>query len=330
MNPVLIRRVALGLAACALLVLGGRWAAQRFYLEPAETRRGQAAALRQNIERLEGQLRPQFEVNARLKELARNGLAPQPDLADHQLRTLLSRIGQAAGLEEIKASTGPVREQVNPAVRFFSASQQTRLRQRPDFLVLPGRLEGVGDPERVLAALASISVQPWAHRVSGVSLRPAGRDTRRLSLKVDVESMIAPDLAPRSAPEPQIVPTPADAEAALRAVASRDLFSDPPPPVAATPADAPRPAPAREPQPAPAGPAYEQWRLTGLAVVGGSAEAIFTHTPSSAGSTIRQGERILDLLLVGAGPEAAVLEIDGRKFEVRLGATLASRTPLGG
>jgi hypothetical protein len=326
MIPASWRRIVLAAGGAMTLILGCWWLSQRVYFAPAAQKRAQITGLRQQVDRLKEQVAPQFEVRKRLEAIAATGLSPQRDLAAHQMRTLLSRIGQASRLNDLKVTDLPAREAISPAVRAFSGSAASALRQRPDFVVLPGSLEGTGTLEQVLATLAALQSQPWIHRVEGFSLRPAGRRAERLTLKVEVSSLLMPDLSPRDRPAPEVAPTSPAVEALWRPVALRDLFKD------AAVAQAPA-APPADPPAAAVSP-YAQWRLAGLVVSELGAEAIFAPVAGGPGLTVRQGESILDAKLVGGRMteegEAAVLEVNGERFLVRLGQTLAARAPAGG
>jgi len=320
-----LKRVVLAAGAVTTLVVAAWWASNRLYLAPASQKRAQITGLRQQVDRLRQQVAPQFEVRKRLETIARSGLSPQRDLAAHQMRTLLAQIGQASRLVDLKVTDLPARDAVSPAVRSFSGTAAATLRQKPDFVVLPGSLEGTGTLDQVLATLASLQSQPWVHRVEGFSLRPIGRRADRLALKAEVSSLLMPDLAPRDIPAPEVAPTPPAAEALWRPVALRELFKDPP--VAQAP-------PPSQPAPDPAASPLAQWRLAGLVISEHGTEAIFAPVAGGAGLTVRQGESILNAKLVGGrlteDGEVAVLDLNGERFEVRLGQTLAARPPAGG
>lgn len=326
MIPAGLRRIVLGSGAALALAGLAWWGSQRVYFGPAAQKRAQITGLRQQVDRLREQVAPQFEVRRRLEAIAATGLSPQRDLAAHQMRTLLSQIGQACGLGELKVTDLPAREAISPAVRAFTGSAASTLRQKPDFVVLPGSMEGTGTLEQALSVLAALQSQPWIHRVEGFSLRPAGRRAERVVLKVEVSSLLMPDLAPRERPAPEVAPTPPAVEALWRPVALRELFRE------SAVAQAPAP-PRPEPTPPTVSP-YTQWRLAGLVIGEGGAEAIFAPVAGGPGLTVRQGETILDARLVGGRMteegEAAVLEMNGERFLVRLGQTLAARAPAGG
>lgn len=321
-----LKRVLLAAGVATTLVVGAWWAGQRFYSAPAAQKRAQITGLRQQVDRLKQQVAPQFEVRKRLETLAKTGLPPQRDLAAHQMRTLLAQIGQAARLADLKVTDLPARDAISPAVRAFTGSAATTLRQKPDFVALPGSLEGVGTLDQVLATLAALQSQPWIHRVEGFSLRPVGRRADRLTLKVEVSSLLMPDLAPKDLPASVIAPTLPAAEALWRPVALRELFKEP------AVAQAP---PAVPPNPdLPAASPHAQWRLAGLIISENCTEAIFAPVSGGPGLTVKQGEALLDARLIGGRVtdegEVAVIEVNGERFEVRLGQTLAARSPAGG
>ena len=298
-------------------------------LGPAGEKRSQIERARSVARQLGEQIDGMSGSSERLRAIGATMLAGDRDLLEHRLRAGLSELATGAGLGEVVVTSTPPRAMENPAARVrmsggFSELRR-RLRSSPDFYVVRGRVQGIGSLESALSALASLEAQPWVHRVEGVTIRPAGQARELVEFKADYAVAMAPDLASREASTaaPEIVPVGEAGAAGVARVSERGLFRVPPraPEPVVEVVRAPDPAPKPKPKP------YQDWRLAG--VMGGSrVEAVLVHAGSGRSRVLEAGDEVLGAVFEGGSGERAVFRIDGARFEVFLGKSLADRREL--
>ncbi len=298
-------------------------------LGPVSEKREQIARARSVARQLGEQVEAMSGARDRLRSVGATMLAGDRDLLEHRLRAGLSELATEAGLAEVVVTSTPPRGVENPAARVRMtggfAQLRQRLRARPDFYVVRGRVQGVGSLEAALRALAALEAQAWVHRVEGVTMRPSGQGRERVEFKADYAVAMAPDLAPQeaTAETPELAPIDEETGAAIAALGQRGLFRVPP--------RAPEPAPvvvkAPEPAPKPAPPPYQDWRLAG--VMGGSrSEAVLVHTGNGRSRVLGAGDSVLGAVFEEGEGERAVFRIGDARYEVFLGKSLADRREL--
>lgn len=323
-----------------IIAAGGLWyAANTMYLAPRKKVLSDIAAVQGGIASLESQLAGKREVDARAERAVARTLAIQEDALSARLRDGLARLAEQNGLAGVVVDHGKPQDVSNPLldVKGIDSAIKRELRNSADFASVRATLKGSGTLEQVSKAIAQAQVQPWIARVEGVTIRPIGKNRERFDLKMDIVTLLAPDFAKRIKgvpvePDPVMVALGPDAERAAVALAQRNLFKAPPVPreEAVQPnvivqgsspgSETPRPQPFA---------AYEEWRLAGVAEGRDGSEAFFVNVKSGVKMTLQQGGQLLDAVFVGGQGEQILLDIGGKRFEVRMGDTLAARRPVG-
>jgi hypothetical protein len=331
-KPISLPVKAAGVLTIAAIVGTTAW--WKVYEAPRKELESQIVATNQEVSKYEDLLADRAAVRRSLREFGARTLGSQQDLVDHRFRTLLTRVVSEAGLERVVVDQGQPNARANPATSSLPSGVRAYVRSHPDFAVIKGTVRGEGGLEQVLRALAAVRDQPWVHVVDAFSIKPVGKEGDRFSLRVDLATGYAPDLVTEDVP-PTITPTKIETEQAWRPVLAKNVFREPPPArdvpsvpnvtIAAAPTTPPGPPPA---VPAPP-PPYEEWRLTGIVSGSRGAEAMFVNVKTNERLTVLAGGQVLNAKLVEASGERAVVEIDGAKFELFNGETLAARRPVG-
>lgn len=322
-----------GVVAAVVATVVAWRAYDSIYATPRDALQARITAAQSGIEKLQDELDRGVTVNDELRRLAATTLGKDLGLVAHRFRAGVTRVAESAGLARVVVDQGQPTAERNPLINVANQPEALKrlLRGSTDFQVIRGSLRGSGDLASCLRTLASLHVQPWIHRVEGFSLEPAGRERAYFELRVDLATLYMPDLA-TDAVEPELVPIPEGVEPVYMAIAERNVFRRPPPPTPDAPQAPVQVARASDPAPPPAAavfPAYEEWRLTGIFVGGRGPEAFLVNTRSGQRLTVEKGARVLDAIFVEGDGETAVFELDGRRFEVTNGETLASRRPRG-
>jgi hypothetical protein len=316
-RSLVIRRAAAGLAFVGAAALGYSY----LYAKPRAALEKQLGSLRQANRALDQDLRDRRQVNQELRTLAASTLAATADQADARFRGALTALAKAAGVTVKLIDTKKPVEVTNPAgaARQLSSPPglKTALKKQHDFAVIAGSLEATGTLEQVLRATVLVQSQPWIHRVDGFSIKPEGRERAMYSLKVGVETILLPDLAPRDLPDPEVRLV--ETSAHWAAIVQKNIFHEPAPEaIAAAP-----PAPAAPAAPAP--PPYNDWKLTGVVESRLGIEAWLVNTRSGERRTLAAGAMLADAKFLSGAGERAVFEIGGQQYEVLNGQTLEQR-----
>lgn len=318
------------LIAAGVVVVGGSLAYWVLYAKPRARLEEQIAAARDVTAQFKTRVSDRTAVQRELKEFGTRTLGKELDTVNHRFRTYLTAIGEACGLAGVVVDQGRPMPQKNPAAGRLPSSVRAAAREQVDFFVINGALNATGTLESVLRAVAMVEAQPWVHRVRGLSIRPAGREGDRFSLKIEVATVFAPDLVEKDG-EHELAQPPIESEQLWRPVLAKNMFRMPPPvreaPTEVVVIAAPSENPAPPPPPPP--PAYGDWQLRGVIESASGAQAFFVNTRTQQYVTVLVGGRVLDAVLLEVSGESAYVEIGGKRFEVSNGQTLAARRPVG-
>lgn len=321
----------LQIAGAALVVAGaGYYAYRTQYAAPRNKLLGELATINADIHRLDEGMREQFEVRKRLKAFGATTLGQKRDEVEHWFRTSLSTIAEGNGLAQVVVDTGAPQGVRNPAWRSKSLATPVKrqLAGRPDFQQVLGQVKGVGTLEQVMRTVAAVQAQPWVHRFEGFSITPAGKERERFTLKLEVATVMTPDLAAEAKSPPPIVSADPGSDRLWGAVVAKNVFREPTGTAAAAPTIVAAPPAGAAPAPLTAPPAYADWLLTGVVTGRAGTEAFMRNTKTSEKVTVGVGAAVLDAKLLEGGTDRAVFEIAGKRFEIRNGETLASRRQL--
>lgn len=325
------RRVQVA-AAAAVAVVAATIAYRTQYAGPRDELLASLRQINGDIARLDEGMREQFEVRKRLKAFGAMTLGRKRDEVEHWFRTGLSSIAEGNGLGQVVVDTGAPQSVRNPAWRSKSLATgiKRQLAARADFQLVLGQVKGVGTLEQVMRTVAAVQGQPWVHRFEGFSITPVGKERERFTLKLEVATMMTPDLAVEVTSPPPIVAADRGADRLWGPVVAKNVFRTPaggaaaaPVVVAAAPASGGTSAPVLT-----APPAYGDWQLTGVVAGRSGTEAFMRNTKTNEKMTVSAGAAVLDAKFLEGSFDRAVFEIAGQRFEIRNGETLASRRQL--
>lgn len=285
------------------------------------------ATSREKVATLQRQLEERGSVTRRLKEFGSQTLGKKEDQVVDRFRNGLSKIAEECGLVAVQTNSGAPKPVTNPVTTAkVDSALKKALRKTPDFEVISGSVEGTGSLEQVLRALAVVQAQPWVHRMDGFSIQAANRERDRFKIRLEVATVLAPDLAPAKDIELAQAPPPMGAEAVWRSIAARNPFKEPAPPAPVGPAPTvvtqnSQPAPALPPPPPP----YADWKLTSVVSGRNGTEAWLVNVRTKEHQVLTAGARLIDAVFTEGAGERAVFEIAGQRFEILNGQTFASR-----
>ncbi len=302
--------------------------ADRVYLRRATSLRVELASARDQARRLDEATDAYRGTRERIREALEPTLGADPQIVEHELRAGLGELARANGLGDVVVSNAAPRGAANPVARARMDRSWGRLRQRlgerADFMVIRGRIEGEGTLEASLRMLGAMHAQDWIHRVEAFSIRPVGRERERYEFRADFAIAFAQDLGGDGGGgetgSPELAPISPGERAAVAGILSRHLFKAPPVPEPVVHA----PPPQVTPPPAP--PAYGAWRLAGLTVT--DHPEAFLVGPSGQSMVLAPGQAVEGAIFEGGEGERGVFVIEGERFEVELGGTLAQRRGL--
>ncbi|MFA6044388.1 MAG: hypothetical protein WC718_05340 [Phycisphaerales bacterium] len=328
-NPALRGKLKVG-AIIAAMVIGAWYGYTTVYATPRarlqESMNTELAAAQSLQETLKGEK----EIKARIKAMGPTFLADKFDVLSARFRDGLTRLASTAGLSEVVVEHGQPQGVSSPLLKAkgMPTTLKRPLTKTPDFEVVHGSLQGSGTLEQAYAALAAAQCQPWIHRVEGFDLEPVGKERERFKVRINVATVLAPAWAAPAAGSAELAVTPTNPETLQLAAAlsRRNVFRKPPPEQAAAVQVARSGDPAA---PAVAFVPYEDWRLTGVARGKDGPEAMFLNTRTNAKVSVLKGGHVLDATLIDAADERVLIDINGARFELTSGQTLASRKPSG-
>lgn len=329
----LIRYGLIGAGALALIGIAWYGYAE-FYAKPTAALREAMKRSKDQIANYERELNEEFEVRKLLREFGHSTLGASAEIGVHRFRTMLTRVAEAGGLGNVVVDQGPPRRELNPAISRFPARQRETLRRQTDFEIVRGSVKGQGTLGQALGTLALLQSQPWVQRIEGFVMRPVARERGKVEFRVDVASILAPDLRPKDDPELAIAGVGSEREEAARRIAARNVFVEPAPeapPTRVAKADPPKPAPPQpDPLPAPPPPPpWDDWRVTGIVTSSRGVEVTLINQRTQERRIMLPGETLLSATLVNAAGERAVFRIEQDHVEVMVGQTLGARRPVG-
>lgn len=309
-------RVVLSIVGLACVVGIGAFAHDRVYARPIDQLRAQIAEDLEFVDGYKRQRGRRGAVRERVEAVVGVTIAGDEPRVQHEFRTGLAAIAEAASLGGIEVSTGSASGIESP----IASNRVVRGLRKPfsdgdDFSVIRGELRGEGTIERVVDAIAIAGAQPWVHRIEGVQVRAIGKRGERFSVRLDVATLFFGGEA--GLQEVVLSEPAAGASAAASQIVASGAFGvkDVVPVVAAEPKRvAPRVAPA--PKPA-------RWRVAAVVRADGRDEVWCVRVDASGRSVLRVGEAVAGFELVGTEGEAAVFESAGRRFQVMPGQEIA-------
>ncbi len=294
----------------------GAFAYDLVYARPVERLRAQIAEDRDVVERLERQRGRRGAVRERVEAVVGVTIAGDEPRVQHEFRTGLAAIAEAASLGDIEVSTGSASGIESP----IASNRAVRRLRKPfsdgdDFSVIRGELRGEGTIERVVDAIAIAGAQPWVHRIEGVQVRAIGKRGERFSVRLDVATLF---FGGEAGLQEVVLSEPAAGAtaAASQVVASGAFGVREVAPIAA--AEPKRAAPKAAPAPKPA-----RWRVAAVVRADGRDEVWCVRVDAAGRSVLRVGEALAGFELVGTAGEAAVFESAGRRFQVMPGQEIA-------
>lgn len=321
MNP---RRAIIWSCIGAVVFLGGGWwTYHNNVAEPRQQYRDEIDSLQQRIEQANRQTNNRMRSAGSVEDFAGRTLGSNSETVVHQLRVRLSEIAEGAGLSEVSVGSRALGGVRNPAAGTSGASElrSREIRERVDFQGARGTLSGTGTLEGVLTMLARIRQQPVLWRIRTVSLTPT-RDRQRVNVSVEVETIYFPGA--RSAGRPVVAGEldPGMVRVVDKLSAAR-LFAPMPEPVRVAQERPRRPEPTPPPQP-PA-PQFDAWMVVGIVEGTSGVQLWVERRGSGERQQLRPDEDHLGIRFVGVSAGRATVEVDGERYWLSVGDTLANR-----
>lgn len=328
-NPALRGRLKIG-GIIAVLTIIAWYGYTTVYANPRDKLRESLSTELAAARSLQEVLKGEKEVRARIKAMGPTFLGDKFDVLSARFRDGLTRLASGAGLSDVVVEHGQPQGVSSPLLKAKGVPTTLRraLNKSPDFEAVHGSLQGTGTLEQAYAALAAAQCQPWIHRVEGFDLQPVGKERDRFKVRINVATVLAPPWASSAegAADLAVSPTTPEASRLAGELSQRNVFRRPPP----EQADQIRVARGGDPAlPPVAFVPYEDWRLTGVVRGKDGPEAMFINTKTNAKVSVLKGARLLDATLIDAADERVLIDINGVRFELTSGQTLASRKPIG-
>lgn len=303
--------------ALGALLWGGRWYATK------------RAAIREEIARYTSGLdnRDQeistgdLKLRASLAAFASTSLAATSEEVEAELRTTLNQIMVHVGLQKPRVSTGSTVPQRNPAAGLVRELPSREARGRPDFLVVPATVSGVGTFEQAVRLVALLRQQAFVHRIDQVSLRPIGAKHESVEVTVAFSTAFLPDMPPkRGANATTWQPAAPETNDLVARLSARDPFKPVnPPPKAVESAAAPTTPPAA-PAPEPL-----EWLITAIVSGVDGPEVWLVEGRSGRRAVLTPKESVEGVELVSIAGDEATVRVGGGLFVIRLGGLLKDR-----
>jgi hypothetical protein len=296
------------------------------YLEKRAEIESKISAAETWIERAEKELDGRRRLRRDMQVFIDRSLGQTPEVVEHRLRASLNELGERNGLVGLAVDTSMREGVASPAtarVREFSKE----MRELPDFHRAEATIRGTGTLEQALRTLYELQQLPYLSRVDRFDFTPKNNG-EWVDMRATLTVLYFRDLP---APDALAMRTDAPPFDRYLALAERNAFRIPPEPKPVEVAQAPPPEdPKPKPKPAPPPPPYHDWRVTGVTTTSTGPMLFVVNQKNNAMRELRVRDRVLGAVFVGlgAGAEEAIIEIDGQAYSVRLGGTLAERTPV--
>jgi hypothetical protein len=326
------QRLILLIALAVAVPLAGYFYVSRRYLAPKRELQDEIDRRSAWIEEGQSYLDRQPRIRGDLAAFASRTLGQSEEEVEHALRSALNDLGARHRLARLTVDTNMRGAVISPAVaaRVSEFKSNKELRDRPDFYRAEATMNGSGSLDQVLATIHDAQALPWLSRLDVVDV--SARDNgQRFELRLKLTAPYFRDLTPKEALAAQL-PAGAALPESLAALATRNVFHLPPPPV--KPEPKPEPvvvAPPADPvaPPPPPPPPYQDWKVTAITTTASGPELWLLNRQNQQRRVLLVSQQILGATFVGLGegPEMAVVEIEGQRFLVQLGKTLAERIP---
>ncbi|MBX3358762.1 MAG: hypothetical protein KF745_10060 [Phycisphaeraceae bacterium] len=315
------RRVVWGGAAAAAVLLG--WQGyQRLYRIPTDELSARIGQVRKEIEEREAESDRLPGLRKRLGEIASTTLARSEEGVAAAMRTALNEIAAECRLDQPTVTTREPVAIKSPASKAGELSSKSA-RAQADFYAVEATVQAVGSMDAVIRAVATLDHQKWVHRIDRWGIRPVDKARERFELSVQLTTLMMPDVAPATEiafGDGRVWEPLADEQfARYRPILANANFREPP---AVRGPEAPAVASV-----APASPAYEDWKVTAVVRGRHGWELWLANGKSGQQTSLTPGSRVLDATFVDAAGEDATIEIEGTRYVVELGRTLADRRP---
>lgn len=319
----------LSCASAAIVLLVGWMMYQSMYVGPRGKLTDRLGTLNSTISRQSDELAKLRNVSKELKHQASTTLGATYDVVDHRLRTLLTTIARENGLTGCSASSQSPKTRTNPGSEAKGSKGLARMLDKQiDFAVVSASFEAQGSLESVLRTVEVIRAQPWAHRVDSVDIRPVSIERKAFAVSVGLQTVMMPDMVGNDHPMPELVALDAEQTARVVRVAATSPFLLPPPKPEPNQADAPRPARDDRPKQVDPEERFRVWRVTGVVRRPGPVmEVWLVNTKNNNSAVLEVGQKVAGATLVDASAGVAVFEVDGARYDVRVGQSVAERSP---
>ena len=187
-----------------LLIIGGGsvvalllcwWAVHVWVQVPGAAIEARIQAARQSLDRRNDDLDRAGDVDARLAAVTSRTLGDTTEVVDLVLRSRLSAIAEAAGVQDVRVSTGRPSMEGTPGASSFKSKSVRELRDEPDFALVEATVAAEGTWKQVTAMLDAIRAEPWPHRITSVRLA-AGNNAERIDVTIRLVALFVPGEAP--------------------------------------------------------------------------------------------------------------------------------------
>lgn len=304
-------------AAISALLWGGRWYYKQRSAINEEIARYASGLDTRDQEISAGELK----LRARLAEFASTSLAATGEEVEAELRTTLNQIISHVGLDKPRVSSGSAVPQRSPAAGLVRELPSREARGRPDFLIVPATVSGVGSYEQAVQLVALLRQQACIHRIDQVSLRPVGAKREAVEVTVAFSTAFLPDLSPKRGGESATwQPAFPETTELVRQLSARNPFKPVTPPPAASEVASAAPAPPATPAPEPL-----EWLVTAIVSGVDGPEVWLTEGRSGRNAVLTPTVSIEGLELVSVDGDAATVRVQGGLFVIRLGELLRDR-----
>jgi hypothetical protein len=298
-------------------------------------------AIEQEIERYakgladrDARMSDKARASRELKKVAQTTLGTDEEQVTAALRKALNEVVSHYKLADASVTSARPMPARNPAgqrgVGELRDKKYRNAKATPDFYVLPATLNGKGTLDQALRILATLEEQAWVHKIDSFSIRPVGKERERVELTVSLGTLYLTEAGGVRPGETVSWSPVSDAQyAQWQPLAAKNVFKEPAAPVAAAPSGAqPAATVAALPPPPPPGPAYDQWRVSGITRGAGGPELMVVNLATKQWLTLMAGGVVLDAKFIDAAGEIARISIGDKEFEIKTGQTFAERTPV--